>query len=92
MTRAIILPDDGQAWVAAPKVATVAQMLAVRSTYATPDQVYADMLAAAPPCKVVELPERMTAKGITHIPSAHAKVIGWNDCLDEIERRAKANG
>ena len=39
--------------------------------------VYAAMLAAAPPCKVVELPER---NGVD---------FGWNACLDEIERRAK---
>ena len=32
---------------------------------------------AAPPCKVVELPER---NGVD---------FGWNACLDEIERRAK---
>ena len=82
MTRAIILPDDGQAWVAAPKVATVAQMLAVRSTYATPDQVYAAMLAAAPACKVVELPEQ----ALTELYYA------LRNSLDEIERRAKAHG
>ena len=35
------------------------------------------MLATAPPCKVVELPER---NGVD---------FGWNACLDEIERRAK---
>ena len=38
---------------------------------------HASIIAAAPPCRVVELPER---NGVD---------FGWNACLDEIERRAK---
>ena len=41
-----------------------------------------DMLAAAPPCKVVELPAAPVHLG-------HNEVKIWYACLDEIERRAK---
>lgn len=42
---------------------------------------YNAALAAAPPVKVVELPERLTFK--------HNDFMGWNAYRTEIERRAK---
>ncbi len=78
--RVIILPDEGE-WVPVPKKASIAQVLAVRSVYDTPERIYADMIAAAPPCRVVELPPYKT--------EPYLENEGWNACLDEIERRAK---
>ena len=53
----------------------------------TARQVIENAFAAAPPCKVVELPER------EEIPMHNCcdieRALGRNEVLDEIERRAK---
>lgn len=86
--KIIIVPDDGREYTLVPKVATD-QMAAVyenrNDIYGTPQELHAAMLAAAPPCKVVELPERRDDSS-AFTPLEH---LGWNECLDEIERRAK---
>ena len=93
MTRIIVLPDDGQEWVAVPKVATK-RMAQDGATNLGKDgdsgpyeaigravDAWGFMLAAAPACKTVELPRRW--EGTTVYGAA------FNDCIDEILRRAK---
>ena len=78
--KIILVPDEGE-WVLVPKVATDEMLRRSANLYG--DWIvemaarYEELLAAAPPCRVVELPER---NGVD---------FGWNACLDEIERRAK---
>ena len=93
MTRIIVLPDDGE-WVLVPKVATK-RMAQDGATNLARDgdtgpyeaigravDAWGFMLAAAPPCKVVELPAAPA-----HLE--HNEVKAWYACLDDIERRAK---
>ena len=85
--KLIIVPDDWREWVLVPKVATGETLNAAREAIWQSEGIqlskedyklmHAAVLAAAPPCRVVELPER---NGVD---------FGWNACLDEIERRAK---
>lgn len=96
--KIIIVPDEGD-WVLVPKVATrpVMQFNPHTGKPRRPQDIASDphgllvwdgetpMLAAAPPCKVVELPERHDESS-AFTPLEH---LGWNECLDEIERRAK---
>ena len=82
MTRIIVLPDDWQEYTAVPKVATDEMLRAGCSELPRTRSVYAAMLAAAPACKVVELPEQ----ALTELYYA------LRNSLDEIERRAKAHG
>lgn len=89
--RVIILPDEGE-WVLVPKVATEEMEKSAENAYEESGPyfpswkvVYSAMLAAAPPVKVVELPERHDESS-AFTPLEH---LGWNECLDEIERRAK---
>ena len=65
MTRVIILPDDGQEWVAVPKVALQDAEESLGSFVSDHGWSQDDMdnmdritaILAAPPCRVVELPE-----------------------------------
>lgn len=82
--KIIIVPDDGQEYALVPKVATAE----IERVYENRDDIYRSaqamhdaMLAAAPPCKVVELPAAPVHLG-------HNEVKIWYACLDEIERRA----
>ena len=120
MTRVIILPDDGQEWVAVPeetrervqqwadaypesvfKPLSSEEWKMANETLQTVglsiDRISAanmkhvatkinDMLAAAPPCKAVELPREMQQP--ENDMDAQFE-LGWNACLDKILRRAK---
>lgn len=102
--KIIIVPDEGE-YTLVPKVAThpVMQFNPYTGAPRRPQDIASDphgllvwdgetpMLAAAPPCKVVELPERDIGDdpGRGHSQSVRDYQEGWNDCLDEIERRAK---
>lgn len=93
--RVIILPDEGE-WVLVPKVATEEMEKSAENAYEESGPyfpswkvVYSAMLAAAPPVKVVELPERK-ATPASMLP--HDEIVwqrGFNSYRDEIERRAK---
>lgn len=76
--KLILVPDDGREYVLVPKVATDA----MRKAMMWSDFVYEAAIAAAPPCKVVELPE-------LRLPSTGLYDDGWNHCAQEIERGAK---
>lgn len=92
--RVIIIPDDGE-WVLVPKVATARMLTALwnhkdADSPALLDEAYRAALAAAPPVKVVELPERKDIKrGLLEYSELWHRADAWNACLDEIERRAK---
>lgn len=55
MTRIFIAPDDGREYKLVPKVATNAMRAAMGADWAV--AVYETAIAAAPQCKVVELPK-----------------------------------
>lgn len=85
--KIIILPDEGE-YALVPKVATDDMLeqasessdMAFELVNEELQAIHAAMIAAAPPCKVVELPERGLAQRLRAILDRHA---------DEIARRAK---
>lgn len=87
----IRVPDEGE-WVVVPKVATDETLNAAREAIWQSEGIqlskedyklmHAAVLAAAPPCKEVELPAAPA-----HLE--HNEVKAWYACLDDIERRAK---
>ena len=89
--KIILVPDEGE-WVLVPKMLTREMLNAsgVCTDYEDGQdwldclsiQTWEAMLAAAPPCKVVELPAAPA-----HLE--HNEVKAWYACLDDIERRAK---
>ena len=88
--KIILVPDEGE-WVLVPKVATdemVRAELEAKHRGRKMATVYAAMLAAAPPCKVVELPERR-ALSLGSSASEIVFDVAFNSYRDEIERRAK---
>lgn len=103
MTRLICfaVPDEGE-WVAVP-VEVIDTIRGIANSnwrqweeLASPDEferwvksraAHATLLAASPPCRVVELPERCDVAAIDG-DYGQGRIDGYNEYRDEIERRA----